>query len=68
MNDECTCLSSEDTSLPHAARCDAVRYGDQHKFSPVDHDDIRELAEIAANSDIDTALTILRAHRARTAH
>ena len=63
----CTCLTTEDASLPHAARCAAFADRDGFTGGALDTTDIRELAELAANSDIDTALSILRAYRARTA-
>lgn len=62
----CDCLTSDDSSLPHAARCAAFAYGD-FEGGQLDTTDIRELAELAANTDIDTALHILRKHRASTA-
>lgn len=61
----CTCLTRDSRMyggevFPHAARCDAAEAHDE-----VDHDDIRELAEIAANSDIDTAVGVYRAYLGR---
>lgn len=62
-DDRCTCLTRDDHSLPHAVRCDiAAGTLVPEQF---DRADIRELAEIAANSDIDTALAILRGWMAR---
>ncbi|QWY80945.1 hypothetical protein SEA_LARS_23 [Mycobacterium phage Lars] len=49
----CDCLTSEDASLPHFMTCPAA--GANPETS-----DLRELAEIAAYKDIDTALAILR--------
>lgn len=63
----CTCLTREDHTLKHAARCDVVVLAEGTDWERVnDRDDIRELAEIAAYRDIDTALAIYRAHRTRT--
>lgn len=60
-DDRCDCLTRDDHDLPHASRCEVAR----GTLVPeqFDHSDIRELAEIAANSDIDTALVILRRYR-----
>jgi len=60
---ECTCLTTEDSTLPHYVHCPEVDHADVE-----DHSDIRTLAELAANSDIDTALMVLRNYRARTAN
>ncbi|QBI98366.1 hypothetical protein SEA_CARTHAGE_94 [Mycobacterium phage Carthage] len=54
----CDCLTSEDHTLPHATMCAAAFNGHD-----TDHSQIRELAELAAYKDIDTALSILRAYR-----
>lgn len=56
MNNECTCLTAEDASLPHYSTCPAAG-------SKADNSNLRCLAEIAAISDIDTALYVLRIER-----
>lgn len=60
----CTCLTRDSRGeFPHAANCE-VR---NERPVLVDDSDIRELAEIAANSDIDTAVAIYRAYLKRGA-
>ncbi|AHN84061.1 hypothetical protein GJ25_gp050 [Mycobacterium phage Hawkeye] len=58
---KCTCLTRDSgrhgqEDFAHAVRCAAA---EDHEV--LDASDIRELAEIAANSDIDTAVSIYRA-------
>lgn len=63
---KCTCLTRDSgrhgqQEFAHAARCVAA---EDHQV--LDAGDIRVLAEIAANLDIDTAINIYRAHLNRT--
>ncbi|WAB10114.1 hypothetical protein SEA_GRAVAILLIA_4 [Mycobacterium phage Gravaillia] len=59
----CDCLTVEDSRIPHWSHCNAVLNGPVDPAT-TDNDDIRELAELAAYKDIDTAVAILRRHRA----
>lgn len=62
----CNCLTLDDSSLLHSPRCEIALDCPELDLE-LDHCDIRELAEIAALRDIDTALSIYRAYRARAA-
>jgi hypothetical protein len=62
-HDRCTCLTRDDHSLPHAAKCEAVTDDFAKQHTEIDRSDLRELAELAAFRDIDTALTVYRNHR-----
>ncbi len=58
-DDTCTCLHRESRGeFDHATRC---------ALGGSDGSDIRELAEIAATTDIDTAMYVYRSYLARTA-
>ncbi|QHB37829.1 hypothetical protein I5G63_gp089 [Mycobacterium phage Imvubu] len=62
-DDRCTCLTRDAHEFPHYVHC-AVAVG---TFVPeqFDNGDIRSLAEVAANSDIDLAVMVYRGYLAR---
>ncbi len=63
---KCTCLTRDSGRYGHQEFAHAARCASAEDHEVLDASDIRVLAEIAANSDIDTAINIYRAHLERT--
>lgn len=59
-DERCTCLTRDAHEFPHYVHC-----GVQAPENATDNSDIRSLAEVAANSDIDLAVMVYRGYLAR---